>query len=315
MDDSELTLSIDLHYFMDNKDLHQMDATVHNECEANLIQVLNHLGDVFDEDIQIDVSALGEGGVIDKLKIKFKSSTAKEMFLVLFGALISHFIGIAPSLDESQKQLYRAEIIKKIKEGNYSDAEIKFVIQGDPEILTRKNRYFEELDKEKHVTKVTCSSYGGIDDNNRNCRSATIEKKDFSRQIVKGYTNKTQSEYRGTSVLVISPVLMKGSKAKWKGLFNNQEITFKIVDKEFLEQVYAKEVGFTTGTSLKCDLVIKTTTIYDAIGRIAKSSLESEVSNITSWDDGVHVLHETKRYRRKKIEESQLSLFCDEDFK
>lgn len=104
MDDSELTLSIDLHYFMDNKDLHQMDATVHNECEANLIQVLNHLGDVFDEDIQIDVSALGEGGVIDKLKIKFKSSTAKEMFLVLFGALISHFIGIAPSLDESQKQ-------------------------------------------------------------------------------------------------------------------------------------------------------------------------------------------------------------------
>lgn len=165
------------------------------------------------------------------------------------------------------------------------------------------------------MTKVTCSSYGGIDDNNRNCRSATIEKKDFSRQIVKGYTNKTQSEYRGTSVLVISPVLMKGSKAKWKGLFNNQEITFKIVDKEFLEQVYAKEVGFTTGTSLKCDLVIKTTTIYDAIGRIAKSSLESEVSNITSWDDGVHVLHETKRYRRKKIEESQLSLFCDEDFK
>lgn len=204
MDDSELTLSIDLHYFMDNKDLHQMDATVHNECEANLIQVLNHLGDVFDEDIQIDVSALGEGGVIDKLKIKFKSSIAKEMFLVLFGALISHFIGIAPSLDESQKQLNRAEIIKKIKEGNYSDAEIKFVIQGDPEILTRKNRYFEELDKEKHVTKVTCSSYGGIDDENRNCRSATIEKKDFSRQIVKGYTNKTQSEYRGTSVLVIN---------------------------------------------------------------------------------------------------------------
>ena len=179
MDDSELTLSIDLHYFMDNKDLHQMDATVHNECEANLIQVLNHLGDVFDEDIQIDVSALGEGGVIDKLKIKFKSSIAKEMFLVLFGALISHFIGIAPSLDESQKQLNRAEIIKKIKEGNYSDAEIKFVIQGDPEILTRKNRYFEELDKEKHVTKVTCSSYGGIDDDNRNCRSATIESKIF----------------------------------------------------------------------------------------------------------------------------------------
>ena len=109
MEDSSLTLSIDLHYFMDDKECHEMDATVHNKCEANLLQVLNHLGEVFDENIQIDISALEEGGVIDKLKIKFESSAVKEMFFILYGALISHFIGIAPSLDETQKQQNRAE--------------------------------------------------------------------------------------------------------------------------------------------------------------------------------------------------------------
>lgn len=313
MDESELTLSIDLHYFMDKEDLHQMNATVHNKCEANLIQILNHLGDIFDEDIQIDVSTLGEGGVIDKLKISLRSSSLRDMFLVLFGALINHFIGVAPSLDETQKQLNRAEIIKKIKEGDFSSDEIKFVIQNDPEILTQRNKYFETLSKEPHVTKVTCSSYAGVNADNRTC--ATIEKKDFSNQIVKGYTNVTRSEHKGTSVLVISPVLLQGSKAKWRGFFNNQDISFKIVDKEFLKQVYAKEIGFTTGTSLKCDLMMKTTTTYDATGQVTKSSLENEMSNITSWDDGIQVLHETKRYRRRKVEASQLSLFSDEDFK
>lgn len=313
MEDSALTLSIDLHYFMDDKECHEMDATVHNKCEANLLQVLNHLGEVFDENIQIDISALEEGGVIDKLKIKFESSVVKEMFFILYGALISHFIGIAPSLDETQKQLNRAETIKKIKDGNFSDDEVMFIIQGDPEILNRKNKYFEELSKENNVTKVTCSSYSGkkCDDHSR---SITIEKKDFPAQIVKGKTNTFESEYKGTSVLVVSPVLLQGSKAKWKGLFNNQEITFKIMDKEFLKQVYAQEVGFTTGTTLNCDLLVKTTTTYDATGKIVKSSSENEVSNITSWDDGIHILHETKRYRRRKIEALQPSLFSDNDF-
>ena len=72
MEESTITLGIDLHYFMDDEQRHEMDASIHNKCEASMIQVLNHLGDLFGEDIQIDVSALGEGGLIDKFKIVFK---------------------------------------------------------------------------------------------------------------------------------------------------------------------------------------------------------------------------------------------------
>jgi len=313
MEISEFTLNIDLHYFMNDEDCHEMDATVHNKCEANLLHVLNHLGEIFDEDIQIDVSALQEGGIIDKLCIKFNSPAAKKMFLILYGALISHFIGISPSLDESQKQLNRAEIIKKIKGGDFTDDEVMFVIQGDPEILNRKNKYFEELSKESNVDKVSCSSYDS-EDCYESTRPVTIEKKDFLRQIVKGYTETSDREYKGTSVLVVSPVLLRYSQAKWKGVFNGQDITFIIKDREFLEQVYAQEVSFISGTTLKCDLLVRTTTEYDAMGESKKKTLEREVYNITSWDDGSHFQNETKRYRRMKIEAAQPSLFSDCDF-
>ena len=101
MEDQTLTIGIDLHYFMDNDQRHEMDASIHNKCEACILDALNHLGELFNEDIRIDVSALEEGGVIDKFKIILKNKTVKDLFLLLCGALISHFIGVSPSLCRS----------------------------------------------------------------------------------------------------------------------------------------------------------------------------------------------------------------------
>lgn len=310
---STLSLSIDLHYFMDTADRHEMDASIHNKCEANMILALNHLGDLFDEDIQIDVSALEQGGVVDKFKLIFKSQTSRDLFLLLAGALISHFIGVSPSLDSSQIHLNRAEIIQRIKNGNFSNEEILYIIKGDPNILANKNGYYTELEKEPHVRSVTCSSY--LDDDPKvKISQAEICKVDFSKQIVKGFKNTTQEEFFATSVLVVSPVLLQGSQAKWTGIFNEKEIRFKVVDKEFMKQVYAKEVGFTMGTVLNCDLKVVYKTTFDAMGMQKKRTYEIEISNITSWDDGKQIIHETKRYKRKKKENIMPSLFNDADF-
>ena len=313
MEESTITLGIDLHYFMDDEQRHEMDASIHNKCEASMIQVLNHLGDLFGEDIQIDVSALGEGGLIDKFKIVFKSEAFKNLFMLLAGALINHFICVSPSLDESEKQLNRAELLKKIKEGDFTEEDILFLVKGDPDILTNRNKYYSELVKEPHVTSVSCSSYNRRTPNVK-LSEASISKSDFSRQIIKGSTNSVTSNYSNTSVLVVSPVLLKSSQAKWKGIFNGEEINFKIVDKEFLKQVYAKEIGFTTGTILNCDLKVTSKTEYDAYGKPTKSTYEREISNILSWDDGNQILHKTKKYKRLKAEMSMPSLFKDSDF-
>ena len=253
MEDSTQTLTIKLHYNLDKEGSHLMDANIHNKCEANIIEAINHLADIFDEDISLDVSALNEGGLIDTLKITLKNSTVNSVILILVGALINHFISPSTSLDETQKLLNRAEVIQKIKEGNYTEADIKYIISGDAKLLSSKSKYYKELDKEARVTSVSCTTFG------ENCPSEAeisnkIDKRDFHKQVINNTTKSDVQIYYGTTVLVISPVLSKESKAKWKGIFNGKDVSFKIEDNEFLKQVYNKEVGFTTGTSLKCDV-------------------------------------------------------------
>ena len=52
MEDSTITIGIDLHYFMDDDQRHEMDASIHNKCEASMIQVLTHIAAVFDEKLK-----------------------------------------------------------------------------------------------------------------------------------------------------------------------------------------------------------------------------------------------------------------------
>lgn len=306
-------LTIELHYHLDKEGFHEMDAQIHNRCEAHILDAINHLADIFDENISLDVSALDKGGLIEKLKITLRNATTKSVFLIMVGALVKHFISPSTSLDDSQKLLNRAEIIQKIKEGHFTDSEIEYVISGDANFVSKKSKYYKELDKEPHVVCLSCSTYG------KNCPNEavvnnSIDKKDFHKQVIKNTTKTDTQNYIGTTVLVIAPVLSKGSQAKWKGVFNNEEIHFKIDDKEFLQQVYNKEVGFTIGTSLKCDVRVISNIVYDICGDISTEKKEIIISNVQSWFDGEIFCHQTKRYKRKKIEDSQLPLFKEEDF-
>ena len=128
-----------LHYYMENENLHEMNADIHNKCGASVIDVINHLKDVFDDDCELDFSTSEEGGVKDIYKIVFKNKGGHDLFIMLVSALIGHFIGVAPSIDESEKQLNRAETIEKIKSGKFTKEEEAFVLTGDPEYIEKRN--------------------------------------------------------------------------------------------------------------------------------------------------------------------------------
>ena len=56
---------------------------------------------------------------------------------------------------------------------------------------------------------------------------------------------------------VVAPVLKKErSRNKWKGIYNNNPISFRILDKEFLQNVWSRKVVFSNGSSLQCILEI-----------------------------------------------------------
>ncbi|WP_278372263.1 hypothetical protein [Segatella bryantii] len=318
-DSEDIVLTIDLHYVLDKEGLHDMDAEVHNKCGACVIDVLNHLSDVLDEDCQLDFSATQEGGVRDIYKLIIKGlnnegSIAHDIFIGLVSAFISHFIGVAPSLDDSQKQLNRVEVLEKLKQGDYSDDEVSYVLNGDPKYVSNRNEFYRNLDKEPHVTKVECSAAGrGIPADRP---TSEISKQFFKEQIVKEDKQRTTETFYNTSVMVQIPILTKDSNAKWRGLFNNQEIQFTINDKDFRNEIFSQKVHFVAGTSIKCDLTIETTVQYNKEGKITKNTKVARVDNVTSCYDGEVLSFKKKRFKKKKKnDKQQLSLFNDDDFK
>ena len=50
---------------------------------------------------------------------------------------------------------------------------------------------------------------------------------------------------------IVSPVLKKG-KTKWKGIYNQESISFSIHDADFLDGVYTRKVSFSNGSAIRC---------------------------------------------------------------
>lgn len=315
MENEELSLSLDLHYYLSNSSPgreHVMDAKIHNKCEAEIIGVLNDFACLFGDDISIGVSSVMDGGIIDKLKLFFKDETTKFYFEKFLCMIISCFVKKDYRLSETEAQLNRFELLKKIKESSLSDQEIEFVVKGNPKLISHKNAFYSNINKECRVCKINFQAYD--EERQEDKHEENILRKDFAQQIEKNTTSTSVTEYKGTDVLIISPVLREGSTAKWRGCFMNEDIKFSVLDKLFLDQVYNKEVPFTTGTSLECDVRETIKYKYDVNGNIVDKSREFVLDNITSWSEGNIVQKHTKRYQKKQIDALQPSLFKDSDF-
>lgn len=206
------------------------------------------------------------------------------------------------------------EVLEKLKQGNYTDDDLKFVLNGDQKYISSRNDFYRNLIKEPHVKEVECNAAGeGIPTNRP---TSKISKQFFKDQIVKSDKKKTSDVFLNTTVMVLIPVLTKDSNAKWRGLFNNEEIQFTINDKEFREEIFNQKVHFVAGTYLKCDFTIETTVQYNKDGKIVKNSKVGRVENVTSCYDGEVLSFKSKRFKKRtKDNINQLSLFDDDDFK
>lgn len=68
-------------------------------------------------------------------------------------------------------------------------------------------------------------------------------------------TTEDKTETAGTTIRILSPVLQQGHGKVWKGNYSGKTIDFKVLDKEFLEQVYNNEIKFGTNTVITCTLI------------------------------------------------------------
>lgn len=295
------TLKVVFEYHMWDDKMHSVNAFTHNQSEKYLLEAIHQMEKILGTTVSLRLLPYQEGSFKDVLEFGLGTGFITSAFTVL----LNHFFSPAPSKTEEEKMLDRMELLQKMKDGKLNDKEVEYLISGDKAMLKACGSYYSTLDKDSDIKSIDCS----ISKNDEAPKSTQIEKKDFASHIINNKVIRNSYVYKGTTVLITSPVLSKSSKSKWKGVFSGITILFDIHDDLFREQVFNKEIKFEYGTTISCDVTKTTETKFGNSGEIAGEKSSYTVTNITSWEDGAHLQLMTKRYKKQQDDARQLNLF------
>ena len=300
-DRSQITLQI--HYHLLDEKTHFIDARVYNECEHHFLDALDTIKEYIG-DFSIIVTPVQNGSLISELGVSTANSSSEGLFAALINAFTTRN---SRMLDEMLK---RADVIDRIKSGNYSFEEAMAIVGSNKKMRKAVSKFFESAQRDATITSIEASM------NNPQTNfyhSSIIGRPDFRNQIISEETHKESDEIEGTTIAILSPVLQKGYSKPWYGYYSGNLIKFKVDDAEFLKQVYNNEVKFGAATTIKCRLRIENN-IITIEGESTSKEPEYFVKEVYEWVDDEHYQTMTKRYKRKKEEENQLSIpFPDEN--
>lgn len=279
---------LQLHYYL-QKDSHSMDAIVLNKAESELLKILNEISRILDVDLIIETQALEEGGIRAIYKFLTKKEYQKNAKLLLgflatisatvIGTVISDKLTKDPEIEQLQKQEMRLNIQKlkkELKEGKtdtpkptnkeedkndtlqkLSTSEnislVSDYISENNKIKVFKSNFYSAVKNERKVTKISTQ----ILDNDQKPLSKEnfVLKKEFADLILEN-TNLDDDYDRNVAIEIVAPVL-KGNSLKWKGIYKGENVTFTLKDKNFRNLIEAKNLKFTNGTKIICDLETK----------------------------------------------------------
>lgn len=302
----ESPLVIEFHYIFEEENLHEMDARIHNECEKQLIQAIGSLKK-YCGDLEVKVSAKEKGSIVDIMQIVLTNGAFQNAFSLLLGVFINRWF----SSNKDQKNnlqldnsIKKAELIEKIKSGDFTPEEADMIVGADSELRKWKSEYYKKLQKDGSVVAV--ESKGRKKQKVLFC--SRIRQSEFSSHIINDEILERSETIEGTSIRIHSPALQKGKGVRndWQGLWNNDVITFKIDDKSFLNQVHMNEIKFGSSTLIKCTLKISRKYEGEQI-----KSISYTVLDVSNWDDDETFRNETKRYKKIKESKNQLTMKFD----
>lgn len=334
--------TLHLHYYFQDKDRHSLNAFVRNDNERDFLAILRHAFDITDADIQIEVLPQDEGGFIDKYKLVARTvRKAGGIITIVLTGVSAYFawktyelqltvtdsqIQVNQSQDqlnrlqieeiEGQRILRQREIRKKIKLieldstpktqkeklGEEVSKGIADTLSKDYKALWHRSKFFDRSIKTPEIiTKITTQTF--------NEREMPVSKEhgtdrpDFQFFVLKT-TSVDSLIDKDARIVIISPVLDR-RKYTWRGLYNNDVITFSMLDKLFIQKIQLKQVEFTNGTTIRCVLEQKRR-IDDTTGLI--KIIKSSVLRVADVDDEDTTLQIPPRRSGSKTGAAQLDL-------
>lgn len=291
-----------IHYYLNQEDLHQMDAKILNECERQLLDAFDFIK-AYTGDFKIEVTPKKKGGLIESFVIVAIIIGKSDTFKNLINALIQKFFSSTQTKLANSNA--RIELYEKVKNGTLTKEEAEELID-EKKVRKCVSNYFKSLEKANTVTSVEASVKK--DGEQKPFSSSKIIKADFTKKILSDAITEDKTETAGTTIRILSPVLRQGHGKVWKGYYSGKTIEFKVLDKEFLEQVYNNEIKFGANTVITCTLITITKKKVEN-GEYTNLKPEYAVKDVLQWEDDYTFKNSTKRYKKIKADEQQLDLF------
>ena len=265
---------LQVHYYL-SENSHSMDALILNKAENEILKIINEISKILDIQIIIETQALEEGGI--KSIYKFLNKKKNRRNIAAIGVFIAGIAAttISEVISDNIKTDYEYEKLKKEKlnleiqklkkeleedgKEDISETDIKKIqdismyISETNKVKISKSNFYSVLLKESKIRKVSTQQLN-LQSEPTNTEKI-VPRQDFEKFIIE--SAEIEDDYQEQIALeIISPVLNQ-NRMKWKAMHNGELITFTLKDKNFKNLIITKNLSFSNGTRIVCDLETK----------------------------------------------------------
>lgn len=274
MNDVTLPEKLEIHYYLKDNE-HVMNAFVFNECERELLTLIKELTSLLSlQDYSIDIEAISEGGVRDRILIILKNQHLVGFVLGIISTVITGKLADDSELKYLEKEKLKLEIQKLKKEQKVpqvSDTiivKIADLINTHAKVAKRKSNFYANVLKDNRICQIGATV---LDNSNRPIANEKIVKRKYFHDFVLDTNELAPVIIEDATIEILSPVF-KNKKRKWIGTFEERSISFAMNDLYFIKQVLEEKVVFKTGTKINC--VLRINKKLDEIGEVKISGYD-----------------------------------------
>lgn len=316
----DLAQKFEIHYHLLDKS-HSFNALVKNKCEAEFIAVAIEVAEILGVQLVWESQALEEGGVREIWAALGSNSSQIAIVISVLALVWSVIPHNDQELVDLQKEETRLSIeekkleIEKLRKDLEKNVPTKEavksaskIIKNSYKITTRRSNFYKLISECKKIYQLGFST---LDLKNRYIEDEKIvANSDFNKFIVTSNELKPLT-IKSAQIEIVSPVLKEG-KAKWKGIYENENISFTMDDSEFKSAVLSRQISFKNGSEIICVL-----DIYKKINELGEvvTSGYSVVIVLESIESGIskETPQGKKHKHTQKLQNAQNDLFWGQD--
>lgn len=307
---------LELHYYF-NDFSHSMDAHLRNKCEAEILAIIHEIARELGTKLTIDCEAYAEGGLKDKWKLLGENSAQLAIIIAILTMILSRIPVSDPKLDKLKLEETKLSIIEKrlnieklkleLARGQVNDDTIASVVEAvdaNLKVVTRRSNLYKNMN---HCHKIKSVGFSGLDNNNILVnKELVVNKPDFHKFILSS-NEMPALTFDDAKIEIISPVLKQG-EYKWRGIYNDEPISFTMKDRDFKHDVLLKKVSFQHGSVIECVLTV--TRKLNEVGEIIPENYTVEtVIEKVDGDSRFQTIQGKRHKLHKKEMASQGNLF------